>query len=153
MGYDPTTEELIDALDESVDLKFRGLRVVRDSDVEEQPAPMRAVALDIQFEFNSADLTPRAKKLLGQLGEAMSSPRLQSRSFLLEGHTDAKGTESYNMELSERRAVAVRDYLVSVHAIDPQRLEVAGRGETAPLDKLEPEAAINRRVEVVNLGQ
>ena len=62
------------------------------------------------------------------------------------------GPESYNETLSSRRAEAVKDYLMSRHGISAARLEARGLGERALLDASNPDAAVNRRVEIVNLG-
>ena len=71
---------------------------------------------------------------------------------MLEGHTDATGSDPYNQALSERRADAVRDYLVEQHHIEPQRLVAVGKGKKDLLDPANPEAAVNRRVRVINGG-
>ena len=64
----------------------------------------------------------------------------------VEGHTDALGSEDYNLALSQRRAVAVASYLVERQGIEPSRLVVVGRGEEAPLTEnaFDPR---NRRVQ------
>jgi len=71
----------------------------------------------------------------------------------IEGHTDGEGDAAYNMELSERRAAAVKQYLVERHGIDTDRLETAGYGESRPVaDNDTPEGKQqNRRVELVRL--
>jgi outer membrane protein OmpA-like peptidoglycan-associated protein len=68
----------------------------------------------------------------------------------VQGHTDERGDDNYNLDLSNRRAAAVMQYLVD-HKVDPKRLEAQGYGETQPKDKRHNEAAwfINRRVEFV----
>jgi outer membrane protein OmpA-like peptidoglycan-associated protein/predicted acylesterase/phospholipase RssA len=73
----------------------------------------------------------------------------------IEGHTDSKGTDAYNQRLSERRAKAVRQYLMS-RGVEPSRLSTIGKGETAPIaenmkdGKDNPEGrAMNRRVELI----
>jgi OOP family OmpA-OmpF porin len=66
---------------------------------------------------------------------------------VIEGHTDSNGADAYNQRLSEQRAKAVRDYMVSM-GIDPARLEAKGYGESQPVaDNATPEGrAQNRRV-------
>jgi hypothetical protein len=112
-----------------------------EGDIEAGPASFR-----IQFALNSADLRREAIPLLDKLGEALTSEELNDWVFVVEGHTDASGGEQYNLELSQRRAEAVRDYLVSKHGIEPARLPVKGFGESKPYDPDRPSAAINRRV-------
>ena len=70
-----------------------------------------------------------------------------AQAVLIEGHTDATGPEPYNERLSERRAQAVKGYLVARHGIDAARLRAVGRGERAPLPGRDGEAPENRRVQ------
>ncbi len=101
----------------------------------------------INFEFDSASLTASAKELLTTVAEAISSQRLAGQRFLVTGHTDAVGSEPYNLDLSQRRAAAVRAYLAEL-GIEQQRIDVVGLGETALVDIDEPSNARNRRVEI-----
>jgi outer membrane protein OmpA-like peptidoglycan-associated protein len=112
-----------------------------EGDVAEGPASFR-----IQFGFNSADLRPEAIPLLDKLGEALTSEDMKDWVFVVEGHTDASGAEQFNLELSQRRAETVRDYLVSKHGIDAARLPARGFGESDLYDPARPTAPINRRV-------
>jgi len=109
-----------------------------------------SVALDVKFEFNSAQLTPEAKQLVAKLAEALNSAGLASDRFALEGYTDSVGKRSYNVELSQRRAHAVRAYLAEL-GVRTDRIEAVGRGPDNPLDPLHPESGVNRRVQVVNV--
>jgi OmpA-OmpF porin, OOP family len=142
----PTTDQLVEAL--SPQPQMRGITVKPMTDLEaEQPA----ADLAVNFDFNSATLTPTARKILDNLAAAMTSD-LDAYKFELEGHTDASGSDAYNQALSERRAQAVREYLVEQHHVQPQRLEAVGKGERDLLDPANPDAAVNRRVRVINLG-
>jgi outer membrane protein OmpA-like peptidoglycan-associated protein len=108
--------------------------------------------LEVYFAYNSAEVLPEARTLLDNLGRALTDPRLADSGFVLVGHTDAKGSEGYNQSLSERRAAAVREYLMQTFNIDAARLTAYGRGKTALKLPDEPFAAMNRRVQVVNGG-
>jgi outer membrane protein OmpA-like peptidoglycan-associated protein len=66
---------------------------------------------------------------------------------VIEGHTDATGSDDYNLSLSQRRAASVKQYLISVHGIDAARLEAVGLGKTRPLYAADPFAPENRRVQ------
>ena len=110
------------------------------------------VALNIQFEFDSDELTSRARGMLDLLGRAMTSPELAGSIFRLEGHTDAVGKYAYNMDLSRRRALAVQRYLGENFRLSSSQLLPQGFGFTVPLPNLDPEDGRNRRVEVVNLS-
>ena len=104
--------------------------------------------LNIQFEFGSDRLTADAKRDLDEVGSALNDPRLQSRSFLLAGHTDDVGDAGFNQALSEKRAKAARSYLVERHGVAAERLETEGFGEAQPLVPGQNDAARakNRRV-------
>jgi OOP family OmpA-OmpF porin len=120
-----------------------------------EPRPVQAVsavAINIMFDFNSDRVTPQGAAILDNLGKALNSERLRGSRFLLEGHTDSKGSAEYNLALSERRAKAAKDFLVARHNIDPARLQTVGKGKSEPLDPANPERDINRRVQIMNLG-
>lgn len=119
------------------------------------PKPVQAtaaIAININFDFNSDKLTPQGREILDNLGAALKSERLRGSRFLLEGHTDSKGGDEYNQALSERRAVSAMEYLLARHGIEPKRLQFAGKGKREPLDPARPEDGINRRVQIMNLG-
>jgi OmpA-OmpF porin, OOP family len=103
---------------------------------------------EVSFEFDSARLTGAAKRTLAVLGRALESNELVGHDYLIAGHTDAKGSASYNRALSYDRAGAVRDWLIARYAIDPRRLHVIGWGESRLKTPRFPFAAVNRRVEV-----
>ncbi|CAK0750597.1 OmpA-OmpF porin, OOP family [Gammaproteobacteria bacterium] len=105
-----------------------------------------SVAMNIQFEYNSADLTSEARNALSEVAKAMVNPALASCRFVVEGHTDAKGDYSYNMTLSQRRAHAVQKYLVS-QGVGASRLKSQGKGPTSPINPNDPYADENRRVQ------
>jgi OmpA-OmpF porin, OOP family len=108
--------------------------------------PAAALSLPVQFGFDSAELLPAARPQLDALAEGIRMvPDLQA--VVIEGHTDALGGEAYNDKLSQRRAQAVKRYLVAMHGIDAARLRAVGLGEQAPLRGLDPLAAENRRVQ------
>ena len=83
------------------DLFGRGVTV--EGKPAEQPL---SVNLYVNFAYNSADLTSDARITLDSLGTALRDPRLAAFSFLIAGHTDAKGGAEFNQKLSERRAGA-----------------------------------------------
>lgn len=111
--------------------------------------PLRHVELEVFFEYDSDRITSQAKAQLKALGEALASPELARFRYLIAGHTDAVGSDAYNVDLSQRRARAVFDYLTRTFTIDPDRLMVVGFGFRRPKQPSAPRAAVNRRVEVL----
>jgi len=157
LGPNPSSDQLIQALTPepgAAPLKFRGIRLLTAKPAaSEAEARAPAVALDIKFGLNSADLTPEAREVVKQLGTAMASEQLSAFHFVLEGHTDSTGSREHNMQLSQRLAEAVRKYLIDAYHITPDRLQAIGKGPDAPLDPADPASPVNRRVQIVNLGQ
>jgi outer membrane protein OmpA-like peptidoglycan-associated protein len=119
----------------------------RDTAAHEQ-----SVNLNVPFDLNSSTLTPQASAQLAQLEIALNSATLSKDRFMVAGHTDAKGSAPYNKQLSQRRAEAVKSYLVS-KGIDPKRLDAVGYGSEHPLALDRPEDPSNRRVEIRDLGE
>lgn len=108
----------------------------------------RSINIEVYFDFDSAALKPKAIEQLKPLGEALSSADLGSGRYLIIGHTDAKGSASYNQTLSEQRAASVRKYLVQRFQLQPDALISIGLGETQLKRPAEPNAGVNRRVEI-----
>ena len=146
-------------------LRTRGFRKKRNfkfvphtdegrKDIEERAEKGELPSIDrkIFFAYNSDDLTASAQQMLTNVGTALTRSQLLPYTFLLIGHTDAKGSRSYNQKLSERRARAARDFLISRFNISPDRLISEGRGEDRLKLPEAPFSAQNRRVEFINAG-
>lgn len=97
---------------------------------------------DVFFDYDSAILKPGAYTEIDRTAGVLN--RYPQTTILVAGHTDSKGSETYNQQLSERRAQAVRDALVN-RGVDPRRLRVIGYGESQPISS---DDAMNRRVEL-----
>jgi outer membrane protein OmpA-like peptidoglycan-associated protein len=121
-----------------------------DSAIREK-ANLPSVSMRVQFEFDSAVLTPEGQASLRTLGEALSDAQLRTSTFLIGGHTDSRGSEAYNQALSWRRARSVRDFLIARYRLPAGRLRAIGFGKRELADPKDPEGGINRRVEIVNL--
>ena len=146
-AQEPSTEDVVKALTPTKKLRSpRGLTIQG----EDKPP---SIDLHIPFEYNSDKLTTEAMLTLKRLGAALKDPRLSGYRFKIAGHTDAKGSAEYNQKLSERRAAAVRNYLEFQYDIEPDRIETVGFGKTQLLDLSKPEDGINRRVQVINVGE
>ena len=101
----------------------------------------------VHFKFDSASLTSEARSILDRAMSAIRSN--SSQNLAVEGHTDSTGSDSYNLDLSQRRAQSVVDYLVSKGA-NSSRLNAKGLGENSPVSANDSAAsrAQNRRVEI-----
>jgi outer membrane protein OmpA-like peptidoglycan-associated protein len=117
---------------------------------QEVAAERASLSLQIQFDFNSARVKPESGQALANLAAALQSKELLDAKFAIEGHTDAKGGADYNLRLSQQRADAVREFLVS-KGIHSARLSSTGKGSSDPANKDDPLAAENRRVKIVNM--
>ena len=103
---------------------------------------------DVLFDTAQATLKPGAQAQLDRVASFMA--KNEGTKVIIEGHTDSRGSESYNQDLSQRRAQAVADALAS-HGIDRSRVEAIGRGKALPVASNETAAGQqqNRRVEIV----
>lgn len=105
----------------------------------------------ILFDFDRAELKPNAMTNIQSLANSMKNN--PNTNIMIIGHTDSKGTDSYNMSLSQRRAMSVKNY-AQMQGIASSRLTTEGRGEIEPIADNSTEAgrAQNRRVEIVILA-
>jgi len=109
------------------------------------------IDLEINFEYNSADISAKSLPSVQALGRALSNADLKGSTFVVAGHTDAAGGEGYNQDLSERRADAIKRYLVDKYGINGSDLVTVGYGKSKLKDTNQPMAEANRRVQVVNM--
>ncbi|HSW20038.1 MAG TPA: OmpA family protein [Ramlibacter sp.] len=112
----------------------------------ESLADASALALPVRFAFDSTEIVPGARSQLDALAEGIKL-LAPERIVTVEGHTDAAGSDAYNLQLSRARANAVRDYLVQRHGIEAARLKTVAYGETRPIEGSDPNPAVNRRVQ------
>jgi outer membrane protein OmpA-like peptidoglycan-associated protein len=109
----------------------------------------RRVEVTVFFDNDSATLRRGAEATLMRLALALRDPILLDQRFLIAGHTSAEGGYDYNVELSQDRAAAVRDWLVSYGEIAPGRLVAHGFGPDTLRNPRSPYSPVNRRVEVI----
>jgi len=129
---------------------------VQDIQVKETKSEIRIeLAADVLFDFDKADILPKAQEALKQVAEVI---REKAKGVVqIEGHTDSKGSDAYNQKLSERRANAVKDWLVSKGGLKNVSFATRGFGaqkpvapNTKPDGSDDPEGRQkNRRVEIV----
>ncbi|NLX18629.1 MAG: OmpA family protein [Desulfobulbus sp.] len=98
---------------------------------------------DMFFDYDSSSLKPGAYAELDRVANVLS--KYPHTTIRVEGHTDARGSEQYNQQLSERRANAVKNALTQ-RGIDPRRIEAVGYGKSQLISSSD---AMNRRVNIV----
>lgn len=111
-----------------------------------------SIDIEITFEYNSANIGQKALPAVTALGKALTNPELKGATFVLAGHTDAKGSDDYNQDLSERRAESLKKYLMENYGIAAADLVTVGYGETKLKNTSDPAAGENRRVQIVNMA-
>ena len=112
-----------------------------------------SIDLTMEFDFNSDALRGEALETAHKLGKALASSELSGQTFMIAGHTDAKGNDRVNQKLSERRAEAVKRFLVQTYQISPANLIGVGYGKSHLKNDAAPLAKENRRVQAVNMMQ
>jgi OmpA-OmpF porin, OOP family len=110
------------------------------------------IAVEVQFDPDSAIIRPQSYQTLGRIADVVSDPALLPYSFLIVGHTGPTGRRENNLTLSQRRADSIRDALVSTFKISSKRLRAIGLGEEQLLDAAHPAAAINQQIQIVTAG-
>jgi outer membrane protein OmpA-like peptidoglycan-associated protein len=130
--------------------------VVQDIEIKETATEVRVdMAADVLFDFDKADLLPKADETLQKAADFIRD-RAKGGVVRIEGHTDAKGDDAYNQKLSERRAASVRKWFAG-HGLNGVKFSTAGFGarkpiapNTKPDGSDDPDARQkNRRVELV----
>ena len=111
-----------------------------------EAAPPKGLDMLVNFDLDSASLTPDARAKLEEFAKALKDDRLRKLDFRVEGYTDASGSEVHNEKLSAQRAESVTKFLVS-SGIDAARISAVGLGESHPRSA-NPYDAVNRRVEM-----
>jgi outer membrane protein OmpA-like peptidoglycan-associated protein len=158
----PTTRSLspADAAKNAADQKFintlrertRSLSSGEREKIADVTKDKPSIDLEINFEFNSAQIGARAAAQVNELGKALTDPNLKGNTFVLGGYADAKGEDKYNQQLSERRADSVKRYLTEKFGIPAANLVTVGYGESHLKNPSNPNAAENRRVAVSNMA-
>lgn len=129
----------------------RSLSTGEREQIAELAATKPKIDLEIQFDYNSADIARTSVPAVQALGKALSDPALKGSTFVVAGHTDAIGGEEYNQGLSERRADTIKKYLVQNYGLNGTDLVTVGYGKTKLKDATNGADPINRRVQIVNM--
>jgi outer membrane protein OmpA-like peptidoglycan-associated protein len=135
-------------------IRGRSTRSLSNSEREEIATIVKdkpKIDLEINFDYNSADISAKSMSSVQALGRALTNPDLKGSTFIVAGHTDGAGGESYNQDLSERRADSIKKYLIEKFGIASSDLVTVGYGKTKLKDPSNPMADTNRRVQVANM--
>ena len=149
---EPSVQTREDGFVDSVrNRQTRSLSLGEREQIAEIAAAKPKIDLEIRFDYNSAKISHASLHAVQELGRALSNPALKGSTFVVAGYTDAVGGETFNQELSERRADAIKQYLNGKFGIAGADLVTVGYGKTRLKDPGAPTSAVNRRVQVVNL--
>ncbi|MBR0718535.1 OmpA family protein [Bradyrhizobium liaoningense] len=129
----------------------RSLSAVEREEIATAAKDKPNIDLEITFDYNSANISAKSLPSVQALGRALTNPDLKGSTFVVAGHTDAAGGESYNQDLSERRADSIKRYLIDKYSIPATDLVTVGYGKSKLKDPSQPMAEANRRVQVVNM--
>lgn len=156
---EPNTSDDYQDVPESELKNVRGLKKISTKDKAtgrkvQLPTTLaeKAISLEILFDYNSAQLTEQAKAQLEPVGRALSSGELSGLRYRIEGHTDVVGGDQYNIDLSRRRAEAVKNYILETYKISSASIQIEGKGKSELADASNPTSEANRRVRIVRLG-
>jgi outer membrane protein OmpA-like peptidoglycan-associated protein len=164
----PTTEAMVgdlSGLEAPFDLEVPALRqlaadrlkskadavALKRRPVSPQLNKLPHVNVDIQFNPDSPVIRPESYRAIGRIADALTNPALMSSTFLIVGRTDATGKRDNNLALSQRRAEAIRDALVTTFRISSKRLLAVGLGEEQLLDADHPKSAVNQQAMIATL--
>jgi outer membrane protein OmpA-like peptidoglycan-associated protein len=156
---DDLPEGLMDGVGEgSSEVSYRGISFSKKTKpemastksltpVDNNTCPAKnTIAVNVNFKINSAELDDNNMSLLGEISKAMNSEQLTACKFIVEGHTDARGNDDYNMSLSKRRAQEVKNFLANAN-VKYTRMKAIGKGESELIVADAPNDARNRRVQ------
>jgi outer membrane protein OmpA-like peptidoglycan-associated protein len=137
-------------LDSLKNRQTRSLTTDEREQIAEIAKDRPSIDIEINFDYRSAQIGPAAVPSITALGKALTNPELKGSTFILAGHTDAKGSLPSNQDLSEKRADSIKRYLVDRFKIPASTLVTVGYGKTKLKNESDPFAGENRRVQVVN---
>lgn len=146
----------VQELNKALLARLRGLEKT-GLNIVEQDDRISIVVPDVFFDFGSSRLSDDARSAISQAADLLRDNEYKLYKITIEGHTDSKGSASYNSRLSRQRADAVEKELLFSSVADERIIAVQGLGESRPVAKNEnndgsdnPEGrAKNRRVEIV----
>lgn len=111
------------------------------------------IDLPMEFDRNSDVLQGQALDNANSLGRALTDPSMRGQTFVIAGHTDARGSDVLNQKLSERRADALKQFLIRTYGLPAANLITVGYGKSRLKNPADPEGQENRRVQAINMLQ
>jgi OOP family OmpA-OmpF porin len=128
-----------------------GVPVAQAPTVKAPTATKVVLNADTFFDFDKSVIKPEGRRILDQVADKVKAMNLET--LIATGYTDSIGSVAYNLKLSQRRANAVKSYLVS-RGIDSNRIYAEGKGKSNPIasNKTREGRAHNRRVEIEIVG-
>ncbi len=150
-GSTPSPEELADIMADTAPKPkanfLGGPRGIRPITIGPSKKESLSISFPIKFDYNSSTLNPKSLVHLKKIGIMLNLDKMANESIMIVGHTDATGSKSYNLALSEKRSQSVKEFLVSNYQIGPTRIKTSGKGESSILRGKPKNSPINRRVE------
>jgi outer membrane protein OmpA-like peptidoglycan-associated protein len=147
----PTEDEILKALQQK---RFtRCPQISAGCGADQEAFAKRGILVEVTFDYGSAVLRPQARAVLTALRDRLFHRRADEGVLFVAGHADAKGSDDYNQALSERRATAVKRFLMRHFNVRSRMLKAVGFGDTQPKNPGDPFAAENRRVQIVEAQQ
>jgi outer membrane protein OmpA-like peptidoglycan-associated protein len=110
--------------------------------------PADRIDVEVHFGLGSAGLDAVAVSQLAALSPTLGNPEHRGAPLVVAGYTDARGGDEYNQRLSERRAAAVKRFLIARFKLREDAITTIGHGKTQPKNAADPFASENRRVEI-----
>jgi len=118
-----------------------------------QLSKLPQVRFDVVFDPDTSIVRPASYQTIGSIADALYDPKLQPYRFLIVDHVESGGRRDHNLILSQRRAEAIRDALVSTFKVSPKRLQVLGLGEEQLQDANRPASPANARAQIIAVGK
>lgn len=147
-AQEPTREEVIESLRAKLLTRCPRLDAKAGCGVAQREG---GIDVEVRFGRGSAMLGAAAVSQLQALGADLGKPELKGATLLVAGYTDASGSDAYNQRLSERRAGAVKRFLVTRFNVPDDTVIAVGHGKAQPKNAADPYAGANRRVQVALL--
>ena len=109
--------------------------------------------VNIDFDSDTPVVRPSSYQTVGRIADALVHASLLPYSFMIVGHTDSNGRREANVQLSQRRADAIRDSLVNTFKISSKRVQSLGLGEEQFVDQAHPTSPANLQIQIVTIGK